>query len=115
VEKKVPIGTPVHYYPEGVSFNKHPVAATVLDYNGNGICTLLGHTESIRSSVKVNVWHIDSPELVEKEHLRPLYGAWDYHPWFLPPVNDPQPVMPSTEHKPTKAGQAKRELIGTDS
>jgi hypothetical protein len=121
VEKKVPVGTPVHYFPEGIKFNKNPIAATVIEYSGNGICTLDVHTSAIRSSIKVNVWHVDAPELKDQEHLRMLYGAWDYHPWFTPPQDAAEPTKSaepkivqeqSTPERMKKP--AKPDLVGTD-
>jgi hypothetical protein len=116
METKIPVGTPVHYYPEGIKFNKSPVAGTVLEYNGNGICTIETHTSSIRSSVKVNVWHVDAQELADNEHLRILYGAWDYHPWFMPPqaAVTPEPAAPAPAAQVEERKKTSKVLVGTD-
>jgi hypothetical protein len=85
-----PIGTPVLYFPFAES-DKEPCPAIVTEVNKLGVCRLSLFLKNGDVSARHAVYHINSKDIrTERGELKEgarRTGAWDYHPWFHPPVD----------------------------
>ena len=80
----VPKGTPVIYYPTGEKTGDG-ISAYVDSSNAHGMCDVNVFNRG-NLSFRTSVWHCDADQLKKIPTLRAKFGAWDFNPWFVPPL-----------------------------